>query len=130
MGSSILLNIYILLLPLILFHLAVLSIGFGLLFSSITAKYRDLTLAMNFIIQLWMFLTPIVYPLSEVPQKFKFIILLNPMTAPVELFRKAFFGTSSITLLGIIVSCIISVIIFFLGVIVFNKVEKTFIDTV
>jgi lipopolysaccharide transport system permease protein len=121
---------YILLLPLILLNLAILSIGFGLLFSSITAKYRDLTLAMNFLIQLWMFLTPIVYPLSEVPQKFKLVILLNPMTAPVELFRKAFLGTSSITLLGIMISCIISVIIFFLGVIVFNKVEKTFMDTV
>ena len=77
-----------------------------------------------------MYLTPIVYPFSEVPERFKYLIILNPMTVPVELFRKAFFGVSSISLVAVIISIIITLVLFFLGVIVFNRVEKTFMDTI
>ena len=123
-------NIYVLTLPLILLHMAVLSTGTGLIISSVTAKYRDLALAMGFFINLWMYLTPIVYPLSEVPDRYKIYIIINPMTAIVESFRGAFLGVSSITLQGIILSICISILVFIVGLILFNRVEKTFMDTV
>ena len=123
-------NFYVLTLPLILFHMAVLSTGAGLIISSVTAKYRDLALAMGFFIQLWMYLTPIVYPLSEVPDRFKIYIIINPMTAIVESFRGAFLGVSSITLQGILLSICISILVFIGGLILFSRVEKTFMDTV
>jgi lipopolysaccharide transport system permease protein len=129
-GSSIDPNIYILSLPFIILHMAILSIGVGLLISALTAKYKDLAMAMSFMVQLWMYLTPIVYPLSEVPEKFRVFILINPMTAIVESFRGAFLGTSDITRTDLGISVLISMLLFTVGVIVFNKVQKTFMDTV
>ena len=117
-------------LPLMIIHLAIISVGSGLIISALTAKYRDLTFAMTFFIQLWMFLTPIVYPLTEVPDKYRMLICINPMTAPVEIFRKAFLGQSSIEINELILSIFISIILFFIGLLLFNKVEKTFMDTV
>lgn len=116
--------------PLIIIHMALLSTGIGMMISALTAKYRDLAFAMGFVIQLWMYLTPVVYPLSEVPEKYRLFILINPMTAVVESFRGAFLGVSSITLNEIIISVIFSIILFFIGIIIFNRVEKTFMDTV
>jgi lipopolysaccharide transport system permease protein len=121
---------FLVFIPLIILQIGLLSIGFGMLVSSLTAKYRDLTMAMAFMIQLWMYMTPIVYPLSEVPEDYKFLILLNPMTAPVEIFREAFLGVGSITSQGIYLSISITIIFFLLGSILFNRVEKNFMDTV
>jgi lipopolysaccharide transport system permease protein len=129
-GTDIKPNIYVLTLPLIVLHMAVLSVGMGLIISAATAKYRDLSFAMGFLIQLWMYMTPVVYPLSEVPDKFKIFILINPMTAVVESFRGAFLGVSTLTLGDLILSISITVVFFFLGIIVFSRVEKTFMDTV
>ena len=129
-GSDIKPNIYVLTLPLIVLHMAVLSVGMGLIISAATAKYRDLTFAMGFFVQLWMYLTPVVYPLSEVPDRFKIFILINPMTAVVESYRGAFLGANSITLDSLILSIIITVVVFVLGIIVFSRVEKTFMDTI
>jgi len=129
-GSSLQPNIYILTLPLIVLHMAVLSVGTGLLISAATAKYRDLTFAMGFVVQLWMYLTPVVYPLSEVPDRFKIFILINPMTAVVESFRGAFLGASSLTLGGLLLSIILTILVFIGGIITFSRVEKTFMDTV
>ena len=123
-------NIYVLTLPLILLHMAVFSVGVGLIISAATAKYRDLTFAMGFLVQLWMYLTPVVYPLSEVPDRFKIFILINPMTAVVESFRGAFLGVNSLTFQGLILSIIISILLFIFGIIIFSRVEKTFMDTV
>ena len=123
-------SLYVLTTPLILLHMAILSVGLGLIISAATAKYRDLTFAMGFLVQLWMYLTPIVYPLSEVPEKYKIFILINPMTAVVESFRFAFLGVSALTLQELIISIIVSIILFILGFIVFSRVEKTFMDTV
>ena len=129
-GTDIKPNIYVLTLPLIVLHMAVLSVGIGLIISAATAKYRDLSFAMGFLIQLWMYMTPVVYPLSEVPDKFKIFILINPMTAVVESFRGVFLGVSTLTLGDLILSISITVVFFVLGIIVFSRVEKTFMDTV
>lgn len=129
-GTDIKPNIYVFTLPLIVLHMAILSVGIGLIISAATAKYRDLTFAMGFLVQLWMYLTPVVYPLSEVPDKFKIFILINPMTAVVESFRGAFLGATSITLEGLLLSIIITILLFIGGIIVFTRVEKTFMDTV
>ena len=85
---------------------------------------------MDFFVQIWMYLTPIVYPLSQVPDKFKIFILINPMTAVIESFRGAFFGSSSLTPQGLLLSIIITLLVFIGGIIMFSRVEKTFIDTV
>ena len=116
--------------PCLLFQTALLGLGFGLLISSLTTKYRDLNFVMNFFVQLWMFATPIVYPLSLVPDKYKLLIAINPMTSVVEVFKKIFFGTSAIETEHIMVSVFVTIIIFILGVINFNRVERNFMDTI
>ena len=128
-GTDIKPSIYVFTLPLIVLHMAILSVGMGLIISAATAKYRDLTFAMGFLVQLWMYLTPVVYPLSEVPDKFKIFILINPMTAVVESFRGVFLGVSSLTLQGLLLSIILTILFFISGIIVFSRVEKTFMDT-
>jgi len=129
-GTDIKPSIYVFTLPLIVLHMAILSVGMGLIISAATAKYRDLTFAMGFMVQLWMYLTPVVYPLSEVPDKFKIFILINPMTAVVESFRGAFLGASSLTPQDLLLSIILTILFFIGGIIVFSRVEKTFMDTV
>ena len=129
-GTDIKPSIYVFTLPLIVLHMAILSVGMGLIISAATAKYRDLTFAMGFLVQLWMYLTPVVYPLSEVPDKFKIFILINPMTAVVESFRGVFLGVSSLTMQGLLLSIILTILFFIGGIIVFSRVEKTFMDTV
>ena len=110
--------------------MAILSVGMGLIISAITTKYRDLNFAMGFLIQLWMYMTPIVYPLSEVPEKYKIFIVINPMTAVVESFRSIFLGTDFISVTSLLISIAITVLVFSLGIIVFNRNEKTFMDTI
>jgi lipopolysaccharide transport system permease protein len=129
-GTDIKPSIYVFTLPLILLHMAILSVGMGLIISATTAKYRDLTFAMGFMVPLWMYLTPVVYPLSEVPDKFKIFILINSMTAVVESFRGAFLGASSLTPQDLLLSIILTILFFIGGIIVFSRVEKTFMDTV
>ena len=129
-GSSINPNMYILLLPLIILQMAVLGLGLGILISSLTTKYKDLTFVMSFFVQLWMYATPIVYPLSIVPEKYRLLVILNPMASIVETFRGAFLGVSSIELSHIIISVSFTLLIFFLGLLMFNRVEKSFMDTI
>ncbi len=129
-GTDIKPSIYVFTLPLIVLHMAILSVGMGLIISAATTKYRDLTFAMGFLVQLWMYLTPVVYPLSEVPDKFKIFILINPMTAVVESFRGVFLGVSSLTLQGLLLSIILTILFFIGGIICFSRVEKTFMDTI
>ena len=129
-GSDISFTFNMIFLPLLILQIAILSLGCGTLLSALTSKYRDLTLAMTFLVQLLMYATPIVYPLSLVPEKFRLLICLNPMTSVVELFREIFLGQSSITFNQVMLSLIVTLIIFFSGLILFNKVEKNFVDTV
>ena len=129
-GSDIKPNILILTIPLILFQMAVLGLGTGILVSALVTKYRDLTFAMTFVVQLWMYLTPVVYPLSQVPEKFRMIYVINPMASIVESFRAAFMGVSSVKPEHIAISVSVTILIFLAGLVMFSKVEKTFVDTV
>ena len=85
---------------------------------------------MSFSVQLWMYATPIVYPLSLVPQKYKLLVCLNPMTSVIELFREIFLGQSSITFYQVLISISVTLILLILGLLFFNKIEKNFVDTV
>lgn len=121
----------ILLVPLILLHLGVMGLGTGIIISSLTTKYRDLAVLVTFGIQLWHYATPIIYPLSEIePGLLKTMIMINPVTAPVELFRYAILGEGTIVPMYYIISLVLTVLVAVIGIIIFNKVEKTFMDTV
>tara|TARA_Y100000590_G_scaffold434865_1_gene553634 strand:+ start:55 stop:912 length:858 start_codon:yes stop_codon:yes gene_type:complete len=129
-GLDINLNYTLFFIPLLLLQVALLGLGFGMLLSALTSKYRDLTFVMSFGVQLWMYATPIVYPLSIVPEKYKLIFALNPMTSIVESFRYIFYQESIIDFKIIFISLIITLLISFFGLLFFNKTEKNFLDTV
>ena len=129
-GAEVHPNSLIFTMPIILLQMAMLGLGVGILISSLTTKYRDLIFAMTFAVQLWMYATPVVYPLSVIPEKYRLFVAINPMTSIVESFRAAFLGTSTIELTHIAISGTITVLIFIAGVIMFTRVEKTFMDTV
>jgi lipopolysaccharide transport system permease protein len=95
-----------------------------------TTKYRDLAFAVGFGTQLWMYATPVVYPMSQIPERWQWLFALNPMTAIVETFRHAFLGSGEIKpwILGLSVG--MTVLILFLGIVLFSRVEKSFMDTV
>lgn len=120
----------IFLLPLFIFLMAFLALGFGMLISAITTKYRDFAFLITFGVQLFMYATPIIYPLSAAPEKYKQLILLNPMSTIIEGFRFILLGKGSLSLNSILYVCIFTVITFFIGLLIFNKVEKKFMDTV
>ena len=121
----------ILFIPVILVHLGIMGLGTGIIISSLTTKYRDLAVLVTFGIQLWHYATPIIYPLSEIePGLLKTLIMINPVTAPVELFRYAILGQGTIVPEYYGLSVAITIIVAVIGVIIFNKVEKTFMDTV
>ena len=130
LGATISPNIMFLTLPLILFQMALLGLGVGILISSLVTKYRDLTFAMSFAVQIWMFLTPVVYPLTQVPDRYRDLYVLNPMVSVVECFRGAFLGESSIEIHQILISIFSTFCIFIIGIILFSRIEKTFMDTV
>ena len=123
-------NMFLLLLPLLLLHTAVLSLGVGLWVSSITAKYRDISFVMVFMLQLWMYITPIIYPMSMVPVRWKFLVAINPLAPILEVYRYAFFGMGNPFTIYLLISILISVLILFTGMLIFNKTERTVIDTV
>lgn len=123
-------NIWILGLPVLLLQMALLSFGLGILLSSLTTKYKDLKFVMGFLVQLWMYGTPIVYPLSEIPEWLLPYYVLNPMVAIVEGFRYAFFGVSALVIDHLAISWCVTLVILFCGIILFSRIEKTFMDTV
>lgn len=123
------------LIPLVLIHLGALGMGIGIIISSMTTKYRDLAVLVSFGMQLWMYITPIVYPISQLSSHFdsdiiKIILLLNPVTEPVEVFRFALLGKGTIDPIYLIISVMITIIAAVLGIMIFNKVERNFMDTV
>ncbi len=120
----------ILLLPLIIFQMALLGLAIGMIVSSLTTKYRDLRFLISFSIQLLMYATPIAYPISEIPEKYKYIILYNPMTSIITGFRHSLLGNGYFDLTLFYYSITTTVILFFIGLLFFNRIEKTFIDTV
>lgn len=130
LGANVHPNLYILITPLLVFQTAMLGTGMGLIISSITTKYRDLNVLVSFGVSLLMYITPVVYPISSVPVEFRWIMLLNPVAPIVESYRYAFLGKGSFEWPFLILSAVVTAALLFWGVIVFNKVEKNFIDTV
>lgn len=120
----------ILITPLLLIQTALLGIGCGLVITSLTTKYRDLAFVVGFGLQLWMYATPIVYPLSAVPDSLTFFVLANPMAGIVETFRLAYFGVGEISLLALAVGAGTTLAVFLAGVSLFAAAERTFIDTI
>ncbi len=120
----------ILLVPLLVMMIAGLGLGVGIIISSLTTKYRDLIHLIKFGVQLWMYATPIIYPLSEIPEKYKMYVLANPMTPIIETFKTVMLGVGTVNYLHLLYSAGFTVVIVSLGIIVFNKVEKNFMDTV
>jgi len=129
-GAPILPKMWIIGLPVLLLQMALLGFGMGILVSSMTTKYKDLRMAMGFITQLWMYATPIVYPLTLVPDWLRPWYVLNPMVSIVESFRYAFLGSGAIQWSYVAISWVVTLVILFAGVVLFSRVEKTFMDTV
>lgn len=130
-GADIHLTWAALLIPLLIVLLAGLGLGFGILVSSMTTKYRDLAILFTFIVQLWMYGTPIVYPLSMVTQPdLRLFIMANPMTAVIETFKYATLGQGYFSWLALGYSFAFMCVLLVVGVMVFNKVQRTFMDTV
>jgi len=123
-------NIYILYLPILILLLAGLGLGFGIVISSLTTKYRDLTYLVAFGVQLWMYITPVIYPLSSLSGIYRKVVLLNPITPIVEAFRYVLLGTGSFDYSHLLYSTVFMIVILFIGVLTFNKVEQSFMDTV
>ena len=120
-----------LLLPLPVLQLGVLALGCGILISALTTRYRDLSLVVNLLIQLWMYASPIVYPISEVGEGWlRTVLLVNPVTAPVELIRYCLLGAGSVAWGWYALSVGTTVLAAVVGILIFNRVEKTFLDTV
>ena len=123
-------NAYLLLLPVLIFMLAGLSLGFGILISSMTTKYRDLTILFSFVVSLWMYATPIIYPLSTMSPKRQWIMALNPLTSIVETFKYGTMGVGTFSWGQLGYSFGFMVLLMALGIVVFNKVQRSFMDTV
>lgn len=120
----------IILFPILVILMALLGLGLGLIITALTTKYRDLSFLITFGVQLLMYTTTVIYPLSSAPEKYKSLISLNPMTGIIECFRFALFGHGNLTIDSIGYSTLFTIISLVLGVLVFNKTEKTFVDTV
>ncbi|HET54345.1 MAG TPA: ABC transporter permease [Ignavibacteria bacterium] len=123
-------NIYALLIPVLIILMAGLGLGFGIIISSMTTKYRDLTNLVSFGVQLWMYATPIIYPLSEIPQKYKWAIIANPVSPIVETFRFALLGKGTFDINHLLYSFGFMLVVLAAGILMFNKVEQSFMDTV
>lgn len=123
-------GLLVLITPLLVIELALLGMGCGIIISALTTKYRDLAVLVTFGVQLWMYGSAIIFPVSSLPEKWAHLLMLNPVVPIVEAFRYAYtgHGTFSVKYLGI--GAIVTLVILFVGIVIFNKVEKTFMDTV
>lgn len=129
-GSSIHITWAIVLIPILLILMALFGLGTGLIITAMTTKYRDLAFLVSFGVQLLMYATTIIYPLSAAPEEYRWVIEANPMTAIIEIFRFAFLGVGSFTVFTFLYSTILILITFVLGVLIFNKTERSFVDTI
>lgn len=124
-------NWYALLLPVLVVMLAGLALGFGILFSSFTTKYRDMQLLLDYFVRLWMYATPIIYPLSTITnEKLHFVMSLNPLTGIVEAFKYGFLGAGEFSWGMLAYSFGFMVVLLAVGIVIFNRVQRTFMDTV
>jgi lipopolysaccharide transport system permease protein len=126
-------NVWLLLSPILLLLMAMLGLGLGMIISAMTTKYRDLSFLITFGIQLMMYLTTVIYPLSAIKAKYpkyEWLVEYNPMTSIIEAFRYVFLGRGTFTMESLIITTITTILILLIGIITFNRVEKTFVDTV
>lgn len=122
---------YLVFVPLVLIHLGLMGMGFGIIISSMTTKYRDLSILVGFGVSIWMYATPVVYPLSVLEYGWmKTIVSLNPVTAPIELYRYALLGRGTLDFMSLGVSVAMTFVVLIVGIMIFNKVERSFMDTV
>lgn len=130
-GTNVHPNITILLFPVLVFMLAGFGLGFGMIVSSLTTKYRDLTILFSFIVQLWMYGTPVIYPLSTITnEKLLLAMKLNPITAIVETFKYSTLGAGTFSWYMLGYSFLFMVVVFFIGLVMFNREQRSFMDTV
>ena len=120
----------ILFFPVLVLLMALLGLGLGLIITAVTTKYKDLTFLITFGVQLLMYGTTVIYPLSAAPEQYKKYIELNPMTGIIEAFRFGFLGKGEFTFYSVGYSALFTFIVLFLGIIIFNKTEKNFVDTI
>jgi len=127
-------NMYMFTLPLILIVMALISMGVGMVVTSITTKYRDFSFILSFGVSLLMYMTPVIYPTSlaveKVPEHLTNLIYLNPLTGLFDLFRYAFLGAGEINLLSLVWSAAFAILVYIFGLVIFNKTEKSFMDTI
>ena len=129
-GSAIHPSWWILILPVLVFHCACVGLGAGLWLSAMTIKYRDVSFALPFLTQLWMYATPVIYPSSEVSAKWKWVIAANPMAGVIELNRYAFLGAGSPDRFILVCSFLAGIILLVSGLLIFNRAQRTFVDTI
>lgn len=124
------LSVYLCLFPVLVVQLMMLGTGIGIIISSLTTKYRDLAMLVGFGLQLWQYLSPVPYGLGLIPEKYLFIYTLNPITPIITTMRYAFFGVGYFDPAAYVISVIVTVIVFWIGIRLFNRIERTFMDTV
>lgn len=123
-------NKMLMLIPYLIILIGFMALSFGIIISSLTTKYRDLKFLVTFGIQLMMYASPIVYPLSIVPEKYKWIIVANPVTSIIESFKYAFLGVGEFNWFYLGYSTLFTIVLFMIGLVIFHRVEKSFMDTV
>ena len=123
-------NLYILMTPIFLLHMALLGLGIGIICSSLTTKYRDLSMLIGFGVSLWMYLTPVAYDYHIISEKWMGLYMCNPMTPIINAMRYAFLGIGEFNLTYYLISRCVTLVLLFVGVLLFSRVEKTFMDTV
>ncbi len=123
-------NWFVLFTPVLLLHESILGLGCGIIISSLTTKYRDLQMLVTFGITLWMYLSPVVYSVTSIPENLRVLYMLNPMAPILEMYRFAFFGVGTVSVGYYICSFVMSMLILSVGIVLFSRIEKTFADTV
>lgn len=129
-GTSITVSPMLLFIPLVVIQMIILATGFGIIISSVTTKYRDLAMLVTFGLQLWQYASPIAYGAQLIPQKYFWLYMLNPVTPIITTFRYAIFGFGYFNLTYYLIGWAISLAVFFIGLILFSRIERTFMDTI
>jgi lipopolysaccharide transport system permease protein len=129
-GAAIKPNLWVLFTPVLVLLMAGLGLGFGIIVSSLTTRYRDLRFLVTFGVQLWMYATPVIYPVSSIPERFRILIQANPITPIVETFRYAFLGAGTANVPNLLYSAGFMLVVLIIGILLFNRIEATFMDTV